>query len=134
VKAVSDQELIRADLLRAKAQLAMAVGEIDDLLARPDAELIFAMKIRARGPATGANPAKRALAFVKAAYGYARRTKMADAQASAMASQAEKPFQRLFAQRYAPLPKANPARGALINGRPAWQVVEERKETARCPV
>lgn len=126
---VSDQELIRADLRRAKAQLAMAQGEIDRLLATPEGELVFAMKVLLRGPATGVNPAKRALDFVRSAYGYARRAKKDEAYAAVAASRADKPFQKLFGRRHRPLPKANPARGALINGRPAWQVVAERKET-----
>ena len=128
VNAVSDQELIRADLRRARSELVSAIGEIDQLLATSEGELVFAMKVLLRGPATGVNPAKRALDFVRSAYGYARRAKKDEAYAAAVASQAEKPFQRLFGRRYRPLPKANPARGALINGRPAWQVVAERKE------
>lgn len=38
------------------------------------------------------------------------------------------PFERHNARYYAPRPSWN--RGATINGRPAWQVAEERRKAA----
>ena len=38
------------------------------------------------------------------------------------------PFERHNARQYAPRPSWN--RGATINGKPAWQVVEERRKAA----